>query len=173
MNNGDVHTRVTNGKIVQEDKHTINVITPAPGQSSVTTYSSSYSSNPSTTMYVAHNNDFSNNGDVKVRVDRNGTVVQSDRTTINKIKPAPADVATLSNGYVMVPAGSDVRVTTDSKGNIIQTDKTTINKITPMPSSMSSSMTTVSSSDMNNGSTTTTTTTTNTYGSVTPDEYED
>jgi hypothetical protein len=142
--NNDVHTRMMNGKVVQEDKHTINVITPAPGESSVTSYSMS----PSSSTYVASYTDSSmNSGDVKVRTDRHGTVVQTDKTTINKIKPAPSQYAMLSNGYVMSePSGNDVRVTTDKNGNVIQTDKTTINKITPAPSSQSTTVTTTDSS---------------------------
>ena len=63
--------RVIDGKTVQEDKTTINVITPAPSEGAA--------------MY-------SSNGDVKVRMDENGRVIQTDKTTINKVSPAPADI---------------------------------------------------------------------------------
>lgn len=167
-NSGDVHTRMMNGKIVQENKHTINVITPAPGERTVTTYTTSYSNpdgdtsysttytNPSSSTYVASYMDSPvTHGDVKVRTDRRGTVVETDKTTINKIQPAPSQYAMLSNGYVMSQSDHDVRVTTDRHGNIVQTDKTTINKIKPMPSSRS--MTVVTTTDT-------------TY---TPNDYED
>ena len=118
-------TRVIDGKTVQEDKTTINVITPSSSQS-MATYSSS--------------------GDVKVRMDENGRVIQTDKTTINKVSPAPAEYSSLSNGYVVTPPSSSVQVTTDSHGNIIQTDKTTINKITPAPGHMSTDMMTTTHS---------------------------
>lgn len=158
-NSDHMRARIVDGKFVQEDKHTINVVTPPPGQKVVSaTYLAAASDSD---MY-----DSSMSRDhVKVRTDRHGNLIQSDRHTINIVKPAPADRATLQNGYVMENrTGSDMNTRVLSDGTVVQSDRTTINKFTP-----SSSTTTTTTDVTTTPSTTTTTDTTVTQTTTVPD----